>query len=59
MEQRQLGTSTLSISALIMGTWQAGRQMWTDIDDAESVRAIRCHQGFCQRAEAGPGHGRL
>ncbi len=42
MEQRQLGTSTLSISALVMGTWQAGRQMWTDIDDAESVRAIRC-----------------
>jgi aryl-alcohol dehydrogenase-like predicted oxidoreductase len=24
-----------------MGTWQAGRQMWADIDDAASVRAIR------------------
>ncbi len=42
MQQRPLGTSPLSISALVMGTWQAGRQMWTDIDDAESVRAIRC-----------------
>ncbi len=42
MQQRQLGTSPISISTLVMGTWQAGRQMWTDIDDAESVRAIRC-----------------
>ena len=41
MQQRRLGTSPLRISALIMGTWQAGRQMWTDIDDADSVRAIR------------------
>ncbi len=41
MQQRQLGTSPISISALVMGTWQAGRHMWTDIDDAESVRAIR------------------
>ncbi|MDJ0720143.1 MAG: aldo/keto reductase [Desulfobacterales bacterium] len=41
MQQRRLGNSTLSVSALIMGTWQAGRQMWTDIDDADSVRAIR------------------
>ncbi len=24
-----------------MGTWQAGRQMWADIDDADSIRAIR------------------
>ena len=36
MQQRQLGTSPISISTLVMGTWQAGRQMWTDIDDAES-----------------------
>ena len=42
MQMRRLGSSTLSVSALIMGTWQAGRQMWVDIDDAESVRAIRC-----------------
>lgn len=41
MQQRRLGTSPISISALIMGTWQAGRQMWADIDDTETVRAIR------------------
>lgn len=42
MPPRRLGTSTITISPVIMGTWQAGRQMWTDIDDAESLRAIRC-----------------
>ncbi len=42
MQMRRLGSSTLSVSALIMGTWQAGRHMWADIDDAESIRAIRC-----------------
>ena len=41
MQLRQLGSSTVAVSALIMGTWQAGRQMWADIDDADSVRAIR------------------
>jgi aryl-alcohol dehydrogenase-like predicted oxidoreductase len=24
-----------------MGTWQAGKRMWTGIDDAESIKAIR------------------
>ncbi len=42
MTPRRLGTSTITISPVIMGTWQAGRQMWTDIDDEESIRAIRC-----------------
>ncbi len=41
MKPRRLGNSSLSISPLIMGTWQAGRHMWTDIDDNESIRAIR------------------
>ncbi len=41
MTPRTLGSSTISISPLIMGTWQAGRHMWTDIDDADSIRAIR------------------
>lgn len=36
-----LGKSQLQISAIIMGTWQAGKQMWSGIDDAESTRAIR------------------
>jgi aryl-alcohol dehydrogenase-like predicted oxidoreductase len=41
MPPRHLGTSNISISPLVMGTWQAGRQMWADIDDNASVRAIR------------------
>ena len=41
MSSRKLGNTAISISPLIMGTWQAGRQMWVDIDDADSVRAIR------------------
>ena len=41
MQPRQLGLTDIRISPLIMGTWQSGRQMWVDIDDAESVRAIR------------------
>ncbi len=41
MKPRRLGNSSLSITPLIMGTWQAGRHMWTDIDDNESIRAIR------------------
>ena len=41
MPPRTLGSSTISISPIIMGTWQAGRQMWADIDDADSIRAIR------------------
>ncbi len=41
MPPRQLGNTDIRISPLIMGTWQAGRQMWADIDDGDSVRAIR------------------
>jgi myo-inositol catabolism protein IolS len=29
------------LSRIIMGTWQAGKQMWSGIDDAETTRAIR------------------
>ncbi len=36
-----LGKSGLQISAIVMGTWQAGKQMWSGIDDAQSTRAIR------------------
>ena len=42
MPPRRLGTSNITISPIIMGTWQAGRHMWTDIDDTDSIRAIRC-----------------
>jgi myo-inositol catabolism protein IolS len=41
MELRPLGTSQIQISPIIMGTWQAGKAMWTDIDDKESEKAIR------------------
>ncbi len=41
MKLRTLGKSELQISAVVMGTWQAGKQMWAGIDDAVTTRAIR------------------
>jgi aryl-alcohol dehydrogenase-like predicted oxidoreductase len=41
MQLRQLGQSEIRISPIVMGTWQAGKQMWADIDDDESIRAIQ------------------
>lgn len=41
MHLRNLGPSDIKISPILMGTWQAGRDMWTDIDDAETTRAIQ------------------
>ena len=41
MELRLLGTSDNKISPIIMGTWQAGQEMWVGIDDNEPIRAIR------------------
>jgi aryl-alcohol dehydrogenase-like predicted oxidoreductase len=41
MQLRMLGTSDLKISPILMGTWQAGKEMWVGIDDAQSTRAIR------------------
>ncbi|WP_293128271.1 aldo/keto reductase [Microcoleus sp. bin38.metabat.b11b12b14.051] len=41
MEKRQLGTSEIQITPIIMGTWQAGKRMWVGIDDAETVKAMR------------------
>lgn len=41
MEKRSLGTSKVEITPILMGTWQAGKKMWSGIDDRESVRAIR------------------
>ena len=41
MQLRSLGNSEVNISPVIMGTWQAGKQMWTGIDDNETTRAIR------------------
>lgn len=41
METRRLGTSDVKITPIIMGTWQAGKNMWVGIEDAETIKAIR------------------
>lgn len=41
MQTRQLGTSDLQITPILMGTWQAGKRMWAGIEDRESIKAIR------------------
>ena len=41
MKLRILGASDIKISPIIMGTWQAGKDMWVGIDDAESTLAIK------------------
>jgi myo-inositol catabolism protein IolS len=41
MELRKLGTTSFEISPIIMGTWQAGKDMWVGIDDNESIQAIK------------------
>ena len=41
MELRTLGTSDIQISPILMGTWQAGKEMWTGIDDKETTKAMR------------------
>lgn len=41
MEERSLGLSEIKITPVIMGTWQAGKQMWAGIDDGESIKALR------------------
>ncbi len=41
MWMKPLGRSGIEISAIVMGTWQAGKTMWTGIDDGEISRAIR------------------
>lgn len=41
MELRALGTSDIKITPVIMGTWQAGKDMWVGIDDSQTTKAIR------------------
>ena len=41
MQLRSLGKSGLRISPIIMGTWQAGKDMWVGIDDNQTGTAIR------------------
>jgi len=41
VDMRNLGNSGIRISPVLMGTWQAGKTMWTGIDDVETQKAIR------------------
>lgn len=41
MRLRALGRSDIHISPIIMGLWQAGKEMWVGIDDKETIKAIR------------------
>ncbi|MGD2099585.1 MAG: aldo/keto reductase [Desulfobacterales bacterium] len=41
MKQRQLGKSDVRVSSIIMGLWQAGKEMWVGIDDNQTIAAIR------------------
>ncbi len=41
MKTVRLGKTDISLSAVVMGTWQAGRSMWTDIDDDQIFKALR------------------
>jgi myo-inositol catabolism protein IolS len=41
METRKLGNSDIYITPTILGTWQAGKSGWVDIDDQEVIQALR------------------
>jgi aryl-alcohol dehydrogenase-like predicted oxidoreductase len=41
MEYRPLGTSDIKVSAVCLGTWAIGGQNWGDVDDENSIAAIR------------------
>lgn len=41
MQSRRLGNSDVTISPIIMGTWQAGKKMWAGIDDGEIAKALK------------------
>lgn len=41
MQTRSLGKSDVQFTPILMGTWQAGKAMWTGIKDEETIQAIR------------------
>lgn len=41
MKYAMLGKTGIEISAVILGTWQAGKSMWAGIEDSQSLRAIQ------------------
>jgi len=56
-----LGKTDIHLSSIIMGTWQAGKSMWTGIDDNQSEKAIHAAMDagittFDTAEEYGKGH---
>ncbi|QQE66844.1 hypothetical protein GFS31_35480 [Leptolyngbya sp. BL0902] len=41
METRLLGTTDIAISPIILGTWQAGKKGWVNIDDETVIHAMQ------------------
>lgn len=41
MRYHMLGKTGIEISAVILGTWQAGKSMWAGIEDSQTLRAIQ------------------
>ncbi|MEO0376153.1 MAG: aldo/keto reductase, partial [Cyanobacteria bacterium P01_A01_bin.17] len=41
MQTRQLGTTPIQVTPILMGTWQAGKSRWVGIEDQDSIAAIR------------------
>ncbi len=41
MQTRSLGNTTLQITPILMGTWQAGKKMWVGIEDKETIKALK------------------
>jgi len=42
---KKLGNTDIEISSVIMGTWQAGKDMWSGIEDHDSILAIKAAYG--------------
>lgn len=40
MQYRELGTTGVQVSEIVLGAWQFGQAGWADIKDAESIAAI-------------------
>jgi aryl-alcohol dehydrogenase-like predicted oxidoreductase len=41
MQTRQLGTSSIQITPILMGTWQAGKRGWVGVEDDQVIAAMR------------------
>ena len=41
MDKRRLGRSDVRITPILMGTWQAGKNLWVGIEDEQTTQAIR------------------